>query len=80
MNTTWLLAPAMRELGYAAEADRIVSSLAQAAVRYGLREYYNPISGRGLAARDFGFATLLVDLLDASAGGSMMETDELEID
>jgi glycogen debranching enzyme len=80
MNTSWLLVPAMHELGYGAEADRIVSSLAQAAVRYGFREYYDPISGRGLAAQDFGFATLLVDLLNASGGGPMMETDELEID
>jgi hypothetical protein len=31
--------------------------------RHGFREYYNPLSGRGLAARGFGFATLLVDLL-----------------
>jgi hypothetical protein len=52
----------MRELGYEVEAERIVTSLQEAAVRYGFREYYNPITGRGLAARDFGFATLLVDL------------------
>ena len=31
--------------------------------RYGYREYYNPLTGRGLAARGFGFSTLLVDLL-----------------
>jgi glycogen debranching enzyme len=62
VNTAWLLVPAMRELGYEVEAERIVTSLQEAAVRYGFREYYNPITGRGLAARDFGFATLLVDL------------------
>jgi hypothetical protein len=32
-------------------------------LRHGFREYYNPLTGRGLAARGFGFATLLVDLL-----------------
>jgi hypothetical protein len=62
MNTAWLLVPAMRELGYTREAERIVTSLELAADRYGFREYYNPLSGRGLGARDFGFATLLVDL------------------
>jgi hypothetical protein len=62
MNTAWLLVPAMRELGYAIEAERIVTSLELAADRYGFREYYNPISGRGLGACDFGFATLLIDL------------------
>jgi hypothetical protein len=63
MNTSWLLVPVMRELGYAGEADRVVSSLVQAVVRSGVREYYNPLNGDGLAARNFGFATLLIDLL-----------------
>jgi glycogen debranching enzyme len=63
VNTAWLLVPAMRELGYAEEADRIVDSLARSAARYGFREYYNPLTGRGLAARGFGFSTLLIDLL-----------------
>ena len=63
VNTAWLLVPAMRELGYGEEADRIVGSLAGAAARHGFREYYNPLTGRGLAARGFGFSTLLVDLL-----------------
>ena len=63
MNTAWLLVPGMIELGYAGEAERIVRSLEEAVDRHGFREYYNPLSGRGLAARGFGFATLLVDLL-----------------
>ncbi|MEA2198755.1 MAG: hypothetical protein QOJ25_2806 [Solirubrobacteraceae bacterium] len=63
VNTAWLLVPAMRELGYDEEADRIVASLACAAARHGFREYYNPLTGRGLAASGFGFSTLLVDLL-----------------
>jgi hypothetical protein len=63
MNTAWLLVPAMRSLGYVDAADRVVSSLATAVQRHGYREYYNPLTGRGLAARGFGFSTLLVDLL-----------------
>jgi hypothetical protein len=63
MNTAWLLVPPMIELGYRAEAERIVRSLELAVDRHGYREYYNPITGRGLAARGFGFATLLIDLL-----------------
>ncbi|GAC1318605.1 MAG: trehalase family glycosidase [Thermoleophilaceae bacterium] len=65
MNTAWLLVPPMRELGYADAADRVVASLAEAVARSGFREYYNPITGAGLGARGFGFATLLVDLLPA---------------
>jgi hypothetical protein len=63
MNTAWLLAPALRELGHDDEADRIVGSLATAVERSGWREYYNPLTGEGMAARGFGFATLLVELL-----------------
>jgi hypothetical protein len=66
MNTAWLLVPPMRELGYGAQADRIVSSLELAVDRYGFREYYNPVTGRGLAGRGFASSTLLIDLLAQS--------------
>jgi glycogen debranching enzyme len=63
INTSWLLVPAMQELGYREEAARVIDSLVAAVARGGFREYYNPLTGRGLAARQFGFATLLIDLL-----------------
>jgi Mannosylglycerate hydrolase MGH1-like glycoside hydrolase domain len=66
MVTAWLLAPAMRELGYERDADRIVASLADAVERDGWREYYNPLTGRGHAARGFAMSTLLVDLLGSA--------------
>ena len=62
VNTAWLLLPALRDLGYADEARRITRSYAAAARRHGFREYYNPLTGRGLGARNFGWSTLLVDL------------------
>ena len=64
VNSAWLLVPALRKLGYTAEAGRIVGSLAAAVERHGYREYYNPLTGRGLAARGFGWSTLLVELLE----------------
>ena len=63
VNTAWLLVPGLRELGYHDEAERIVSSLASAIAGEGFREYYNPLTGAGLAARDFGWSTLIVDLM-----------------
>ena len=68
MNTAWLLVPAIDALGYREEAGRIVRSLERSVRRYGFREYYNPLTGRGLGARQFGFSTLLIDLLYANCG------------
>jgi hypothetical protein len=56
MNTAWLLVPAMRALGYYEDASRVIESLEVTVDRYGYREYYNPFTGRGLAARAFGFS------------------------
>jgi glycogen debranching enzyme len=70
MNTAWLLVPALRRHGYAAEADRIVASCLTLVERHGFREYYNPLNGEGLAARRFGWSTLLVDLLPSVADRS----------
>jgi len=63
VNTAWLLAPPMGRLGYEAEADHVVDSLLGASERHGFREYYNPLTGEGLAARHFGWSTLLLDLV-----------------
>jgi hypothetical protein len=63
MNIAWLLVPPMRELGYEEEAARVVRSLADAVERHGFREYYDPLTGAGLGARDFSFSTLLADLV-----------------
>ena len=64
MTTAWFLVPPLRELGYEEDAERIVGSLAEAVERDGFREYYNPLTGAGLAAKRFGMSTLLVELLD----------------
>jgi glycogen debranching enzyme len=61
VNTAWLLDPPLRALGYGHHADHVAASLAQAAGRDGLREYYDPLTGRGLGARGFGWSTLLAD-------------------
>jgi len=70
VNTGWLLIPAMRRLGYTHESERILASYLELVARHGFREYYNPLNGEGLAARHFGWSTLLVDLvLDRSRLG-----------
>src|SRR5215470_14392979 len=56
MNVSWLLLPALRELGYDEDADRIARGMATAAANDGLREYYDPLTGHGLAARGFSWS------------------------
>jgi glycogen debranching enzyme len=58
VNTAWLLAPPLRALGYEEAADRIRGALVGAIEREGFREYYDPLTGTGLGARDFGWSTL----------------------
>ena len=69
INTVWLLVPGLRRLGYGEDADRILDSCIELVARHGFREYYNPLNGEGLAARRFGWSTLLVDLLPDPAAG-----------
>src|SRR5262249_31570884 len=62
--------------GYGDEADRIVGSCVALVKRHGFREYYNPLNGEGLAARRFGWSTLLIDLLGDTAGGVNMPSED----
>jgi hypothetical protein len=73
INIAWLLVPALRRFGYEPEADRILGSCVELVARHGFREYYNPINGEGLAARRFGWSTLLVDLLPNPADGTPLD-------
>ena len=73
----WLLAPALRRFGYESDADRIVASCIELVERHGFREYYNPLNGEGLAARRFGWSTLLIDLLGGADGGAQTASDDL---
>jgi hypothetical protein len=62
MNVAWLFVGSLRTLGYGEDADRVAGGLLEAAVRGGLREYYDPRTGAGLAARGFAMSALVADL------------------
>jgi hypothetical protein len=40
-----------------------VRGLAGAITAAGLREYYNPFTGRGMGAVDFGWSTLIMEMV-----------------
>ena len=54
----------MRRLGYAREAERLAAGVIAAVAREGLREYYDPRTGKGLGAEDFAWSALAAELAD----------------
>jgi hypothetical protein len=64
VNSAWLVWLGMRRLGYEAEAKRLADGLIAAVEREGLREYYDPRTGKGLGAKDFAWSALIGELAD----------------
>ena len=67
VNSAWMVWLGMRRLGYEEEAARMAEGLIGAVEREGLREYYDPRTGRGLGAQDFAWSALIAELADPTA-------------
>ncbi|MDX6656351.1 MAG: hypothetical protein QOH62_1144 [Solirubrobacteraceae bacterium] len=67
VNSAWLVTLGLRRLGLDDEADSMAQRLAGVMEREGFREYYESHSGRGMGARDFGWSTLIAEMLDPCA-------------
>jgi hypothetical protein len=61
VNAAWLLWLGLRRLGYRHEAERMANGLIDAVAREGLREYYDPRTGKGLGAKDFAWSALITE-------------------
>ncbi|HEX6666067.1 MAG TPA: hypothetical protein VF081_05685 [Solirubrobacterales bacterium] len=64
VNSAWMVWLGMRRLGYEQEAQRLAEGVMGATVREGLREYYDPNTGKGLGAKDFAWSALVAELAD----------------
>jgi Mannosylglycerate hydrolase MGH1-like glycoside hydrolase domain len=64
VNSAWMVWLGMRRLGYEEEARRLAEGVMGAAIREGLREYYDPNTGKGLGATDFAWSALIAELAD----------------
>jgi glycogen debranching enzyme len=62
INAAWLLWLGLRRLGYHQEAERMANGLIKAVEREGLREYYDPRTGKGLGAKDFAWSALVAEM------------------
>ena len=64
MNLNWLLARGLRRHGFETIATEIEAKSIDVISR-DFREFYSPMSGRGMRGTDFGWATAAVDFLTA---------------
>ncbi len=64
--TNWYLVKGLRKQGYNQAAEHIVEKICEMIRLSGFREQYNPFTGEGYGAKNFGWSTLIVDLLESS--------------
>jgi hypothetical protein len=64
INSAWLIWLGLVRLGYDEQAAELVARVSAAVRRSGLREYYNPFTGEGMGAVEFGWSSLVLELTD----------------
>jgi hypothetical protein len=71
INSAWLLWRGLVRLGYEQQAATMARAINETVSREGLREFYDPYTGRGMGAQEFAWSALALELLEpsnASAG------------
>lgn len=61
--TNWFIVKGLRKHGQNRIADQIVEKMVEMIEKWGFREYYNPETGQGYRRQNFGWSTLILDLL-----------------
>jgi hypothetical protein len=74
MNSAWLIWIGLLRHGYDTESTEISKRLSAAVSKERLREFYEPYSGEGLGAKEFGWSSLIAELADPdpAAAGSYL--------
>ncbi len=74
INSAWMIWLGLIRLGYEEPAATMAAALCEAYAREGSREFYEPYTGEGLGASEFGWSTLIAELAspDPEAGRSHM--------
>jgi len=74
LNSAWLIWIGLVRLGYDAKAMEMAERLSGAVAQERLREFYEPYSGEGLGAKEFGWSSLIAELAepDPAAPGSYL--------
>jgi hypothetical protein len=79
INAAWLVWLGLRRLGYVAQADELATRVAAVVRAEGLREYYDPYTGEGMGAVEFGWSSLVMEMIDPDprAQSSCLEPADL---
>ena len=74
INSAWLLWMGLLRYGHEGEAMEMATRLSGAVAEERLREFYEPYSGEGLGAKEFGWSSLIAELADPDpvAAGSYL--------
>lgn len=64
ISTNWLVIKGLQKHGYHSIAKGVINRTLEMIQKEGFREYYNPETGEGYRRRNFGWSTLILDLLD----------------
>ena len=65
VNAAWLVWLGLTRLGYGEQAQALGERITSAVLAQGLREYYDPYTGRGMGAVDFAWSSLVMEMLAA---------------
>jgi hypothetical protein len=78
VNSGWLAWLGLKRLEYHEQASELVRRLSTAMAGQALREYYDPYTGVGMGAVDFGWSSLIVDMIadEPRAHTSYIESGE----
>jgi glycogen debranching enzyme len=63
INTNWYIIKGLKHQGYKEAAEKLSDRSVGLVRRSGFREFYNPFTGEGYGAKNFGWSTLVVDML-----------------
>ncbi|GAC1313116.1 MAG: trehalase family glycosidase [Chloroflexota bacterium] len=69
LNTNWYLWSGLRKHGYADVATELARRTVTMLATSGIREFYNPFTAEGQGAIDFGWTTLVLDIIHAEGWG-----------
>jgi glycogen debranching enzyme len=70
VNVNWYLYWGLRAHGRADVASRLAERTVAMIAKSGVREFYDPLTAEGQGARDFGWTTLVLDLIAAERGAA----------